>query len=228
MTDLYTREWGAGDRLALLVHGITTDSTTWLRLGPELAERGYHVIAPDLPGHGKSARAAGYSVESLARALADSVPHPPELAIGHSLGGLLLATAVEEIKPERVIYIDPAWGPGHPSIAEAFRAQKYWTLDDVRSAAPRFTPEAHVNKLESLALWDETTLEIIPALTGFTPAPPSARTLLLLADPSTVVTPDQAVELTAKGFHVHTVPGAGHVIHHDDYPAFLNAAREWL
>ncbi|MEV2226577.1 alpha/beta fold hydrolase, partial [Nocardia vinacea] len=54
MADLHMRQWGEGNRVAVLVHGMTTDSGSWWRLGPVLAERGYRVLAPDLPGHGCS------------------------------------------------------------------------------------------------------------------------------------------------------------------------------
>src|SRR6266545_3685036 len=56
MTRLYVHEWDGGDRVALLVHGITADSGSWWRVGPELADRGYHVYAPHLRGHGRSRR----------------------------------------------------------------------------------------------------------------------------------------------------------------------------
>ena len=50
-----TREWGAGSpKVALLVHGGRDAGTTWKKVGPWLAERGYHAIAVDLPGHGAS------------------------------------------------------------------------------------------------------------------------------------------------------------------------------
>ena len=34
---LPVREWGTGDRVAVLIHGITSDSTGWRLLGPDLA-----------------------------------------------------------------------------------------------------------------------------------------------------------------------------------------------
>jgi pimeloyl-ACP methyl ester carboxylesterase len=46
---LHTREWGAGDRVAVLLHGTMADSRAWWRVGPALALRGYRAIGVDLP-----------------------------------------------------------------------------------------------------------------------------------------------------------------------------------
>src|SRR5215467_2072803 len=77
---LHVREWGTGDRVAVLIHGITSDSTGWRRLGPDLAGRGYRVLAPDLRGHGLSDRGE-YSPETWANDVVESVPAGPELAL---------------------------------------------------------------------------------------------------------------------------------------------------
>jgi pimeloyl-ACP methyl ester carboxylesterase len=58
---LATRAWGdegagAARPLALLVHGVTSSSRTWWRVGPALAARGFRVVAVDLRGHGASPR----------------------------------------------------------------------------------------------------------------------------------------------------------------------------
>jgi pimeloyl-ACP methyl ester carboxylesterase len=51
----------------VLVHGVTSSSRTWWRVGPALAERGYRVLAVDLRGHGASPRpVAGLSTADLA------------------------------------------------------------------------------------------------------------------------------------------------------------------
>ncbi|MGX1270045.1 alpha/beta fold hydrolase [Streptomyces phaeoluteigriseus] len=105
---LHTREWGTGDRLAVLVHGIMTDHRTWHELAPVLTGRGYRVLAVDLRGHGASARGA-YAPALFAEDLLDTLPRHPELALGHSLGALALALAVEELAPARAVYSEPAW-----------------------------------------------------------------------------------------------------------------------
>ena len=74
----------------LLVHGIASDSQAWRAVLPLLARRA-RVIAPDLPGHGASAKAPGdYSLGSLASSLRDllvKLGHDRATLIGHSLGG---------------------------------------------------------------------------------------------------------------------------------------------
>jgi pimeloyl-ACP methyl ester carboxylesterase len=81
----------AGDGPALvLVHGISGSSTTWRQVMPALAER-FTVIAPDLLGHGESAKPRGdYSLGAFASGVRDLlVALGVERAtfVGHSLGG---------------------------------------------------------------------------------------------------------------------------------------------
>ncbi len=81
----------AGEGPALVfVHGLAGSSTTWLEVLPELADR-YTVLAPDLLGHGESAKPRGdYSLGAYASGLRDlMVALGIERAtfVGHSLGG---------------------------------------------------------------------------------------------------------------------------------------------
>jgi pimeloyl-ACP methyl ester carboxylesterase len=232
VTRLHVHEWGDGDRTAILIHGITSDSGSWWRFGPELADRGYHVYAPHLRGHGLSPRDRRYTLASWAGDLIESVPAEPDLAVGHSLGGLVLGAAVDRLRPRRVVYEDPAWTPpaeAREQRAREFRAQADWTAADVRAAYPRWDPAAHEAKLAALGRWDPATTEfIITDFETFDPAPPDVPALLMLADPSTLIVPDRAAELAKAGFEVRVVPGAGHVIHNDDYDGFRAALDGWL
>ena len=47
-------EPSGSEPVALLIHGVTSSSRTWWRVGPALAARGYRVLAVDLRGHGAS------------------------------------------------------------------------------------------------------------------------------------------------------------------------------
>ncbi len=83
------RTAGAGP-VILLVHGITGDSRQWNEVIPQLADH-YTVIAPDLLGHGESAKPRGdYSLGAYAVSLRDLLivlGHRRATVVGHSLGG---------------------------------------------------------------------------------------------------------------------------------------------
>jgi pimeloyl-ACP methyl ester carboxylesterase len=74
----------------VLVHGITGSSAHWVPVMPLLAER-FTVIAPDLLGHGESAKPRGdYSLGAYATGIRDlliALDYPTATVVGHSLGG---------------------------------------------------------------------------------------------------------------------------------------------
>jgi pimeloyl-ACP methyl ester carboxylesterase len=74
----------------LLIHGITGTSEQWNDVFPLLAER-YTVVAPDLLGHGHSAKPRGdYSLGAYAVSIRDlliALGHNRATVVGHSLGG---------------------------------------------------------------------------------------------------------------------------------------------
>ncbi len=82
-------EAGAGP-LVVLLHGIAGSSRTWDAVVPRLAERA-HVIAPDLLGHGESAKPRGdYSLGAYASGVRDlltALGYDAATVVGHSLGG---------------------------------------------------------------------------------------------------------------------------------------------
>ena len=97
------RRAGSGP-LLVLVHGITSSSRTWERVLPLLAER-HTVLAPDLLGHGSSAKPRGdYSLGAYASGLRDllvALGEPPATVVGHSLGGGIAMQLAYQF-PERV------------------------------------------------------------------------------------------------------------------------------
>jgi glycerol-3-phosphate dehydrogenase len=93
---------GSGSRL-VLVHGLGGSHANWLAVAPRLAERA-QVIAPDLPGFGRtppagrSARVAA-NRECLHRFLA--AVGQPVILVGNSMGGLI-AMMEAALHPENV------------------------------------------------------------------------------------------------------------------------------
>src|SRR5688572_24952410 len=87
--DVAYRQAGTGP-LLVMIHGIAGSSGTWVPVMPLLAER-YTVIAPDLLGHGESAKPRGdYSLGAYASGIRDLLGvlgHDRATIVGHSLGG---------------------------------------------------------------------------------------------------------------------------------------------
>jgi pimeloyl-ACP methyl ester carboxylesterase len=83
------RSAGSGP-LILLVHGVTGSSEQWQPAMELLAER-FTVLAPDLLGHGRSAKPRGdYSLGAYAAGVRDmmlALGHRSATVVGHSLGG---------------------------------------------------------------------------------------------------------------------------------------------
>ncbi|MDT5366408.1 MAG: hypothetical protein QOC62_839 [Mycobacterium sp.] len=83
------REAGSGEAL-LLIHGMAGSSATWRAVLPQLSKK-YRVVAPDLLGHGESAKPRGdYSLGAFAvwlRDLLDELGIARATVVGQSLGG---------------------------------------------------------------------------------------------------------------------------------------------
>jgi len=97
------RMGGSGPAI-LLLHGIGDSSAGWVPLMPALARR-FTVIAPDLLGHGESAKPrADYSVAAYANGMRDLLEVlgiDRVTVVGHSLGGGVAAQLAYQY-PERV------------------------------------------------------------------------------------------------------------------------------
>ncbi|MFF1560597.1 alpha/beta fold hydrolase [Streptomyces sp. NPDC058279] len=229
---LHTRTWGDGDRTALLIHGMMADHRTWRRVAPALADRGYRVIAVDLRGHGASGRGE-YSPRLFADDVVETLPTGADLALGHSLGGLTLSLAVDRLKPKRAVFSDPAWylasaaGFG-PEVFARFKTLA--SKERVREMNPRWDEVDVEIELETLAAWDDATASALAELStsDLLPVAPVVPSLVQIADPSFLISPERATLLRQRGFEVRPVPGAGHTIHRDDFEAFMASLEGWI
>ncbi len=88
----------------IFLHGAGFDHTAWALLARAFAHHGFGVLAPDLPGHGRSAGPALCSIIALAdwtAALIDAAGVAAARLVGHSMGSLVaLETAARH--PEKV------------------------------------------------------------------------------------------------------------------------------
>jgi pimeloyl-ACP methyl ester carboxylesterase len=76
----------------VFVHGAAHDHTVWVMPARHFARHGFHVLAPDLPGHGRSDGPALESIDALADWLArvlDATGVEAAAVVGHSMGALI-------------------------------------------------------------------------------------------------------------------------------------------
>jgi pimeloyl-ACP methyl ester carboxylesterase len=123
---IWNRTGGSDDGpLLVLLHGLGGTAELWRgveALLPAAWPGGW--IAVDLPGHGRSARAASYSFEAQGELVAEVLPTDRDLVLlGHSMGGMVaLALAGFHPRVVRVIgFSIKTWWP--PEQVEGMRQQ---------------------------------------------------------------------------------------------------------
>ncbi len=106
---LRLEEWGLRDDPRIVcLHGVTSHGRHFARLAEGLP--GFHVLAPDLLGHGSSPYEPPWDLETHVDAVVETVGAAPAILIGHSFGGRLaleLAARAPKLVP-KLILLDPA------------------------------------------------------------------------------------------------------------------------
>jgi lipase len=126
---LALHEWGdAGAPRVVCLHGVRNHGRHFARLAERLPQ--YHVLAPDLLGH-------GYSPWEPPWDIVETVGARPAVLVGHSFGGRLafeLAARAPKLVPKLVL-LDPAiLLPGHVALAAAESARidkSYVSFDEL-------------------------------------------------------------------------------------------------
>jgi pimeloyl-ACP methyl ester carboxylesterase/aryl carrier-like protein len=129
--------WGSDrDPTVLCLHGILDQGMTWSLVAERLVRRGYHVVAPDFGGHGRSGHAGPSGWYSLLDFLSDAdavlrtLSADRVLLAGHSMGAVVaaqLALARSE-RIERLVAIEP---PQPQASRRSMRDQLAAYLDQV-------------------------------------------------------------------------------------------------
>jgi lipase len=120
---LVLHEWGEpGDPRVVCLHGVRNHGGHFRALAARLPR--YHVVAPDLLGHGHSPWEPPWDIETHLGAIVETVGARESVLIGHSFGGRLafeLAARAPKLVPKLVL-LDPAiLLPGHVALGAAER-----------------------------------------------------------------------------------------------------------
>ena len=233
-------EWGSvDDPPLLLIHGVTSDSGTFWRLGPALAAAGRRVVAIDLPGHGATGDWRGRhrfpetAADVIAAVRALGMDRPDLAVVGHSWGGMVAsAFPAAGLVPRTLILLDPpalttedfevmTRDPEEQPIVRAEqmlevlrRAHPDWHEGDVMAKAEaltRFDREAVRAVLLDNSDWDAGLAQLAH------PAAPDADIWLIRGDwAAGGLIPDATLPLLQERLgvdHVITIPDASHSPH---------------
>jgi len=233
---LYVREEGSGETV-LLLHGLGGDHTVWDYQIPLLA-KSYHVLAPDLRGHGRSAlpEEARYTFsefEDDVRKLLDERRAGPVHLVGISGGGLLaLRLLVDD--PSRFCSVAVFGAMGHMDNHTRAVGQNW--ADTLRDEGPAayarrlamdiFAPdwlEDHMDLAERIAKSQEEknlrgVVQWALAMKDFDVRPKLGNirtpTLILQGLDDNVVDPSHArlLRQAIPGSEVRLFPNTGHLI----------------
>ena len=163
----------------VLLHGFSAAHSVWLRSAKHLT-RDFHILIPDLPGHGESsyAQVLNYSVPNQTARLHELLMHlrwQDTLIAGNSMGGFMAAQYALDFahNTRGIICIDPAGVTGpYPSKLEqvAHAGRNPFFMDEVAQfdafyamtmAKPPFMPRFILKALASQYVERKSRLEHI-------------------------------------------------------------------
>jgi pimeloyl-ACP methyl ester carboxylesterase len=240
---------GNGNPVLLLVHGLGATGDVWEHWRPLLTERWPgRWLAPDLPGHGRSATLHRYSFGAIAANLAERVDANEQVVVlGHSLGGvvgLALASGWFGVSVDTVIGlgIKVTWTVDELEKAQALAARPVTWFSSRAEAAARYLRVSGLTGLlgvEDAAVvaglrqeqgqWrlamDPPVFAVgAPDMTGLLAAS-RARVVLARGEHDQMVTHDQLAEHHSTAV---TLAGIGHNAHVEDPQAVIRLLDHYL
>jgi lipase len=162
--------WGASDLpRVVFLHGVTSHGRHARELAEGWLEDRYHVLAPDLLGHGASPYEPPWSLEAHLDAILATVGREPAAWIGHSFGGRLAfeLAAREPALVERLVLLDPAVRlPAHVALFAAEHARVERAYTSFEEAIERRYEESQLHLAPRELLEAELRLHLAPSDDG--------------------------------------------------------------
>ncbi len=129
------RPFSADQPVVVMIHGAGMDHIVWALCARSLAHRGRAVLAPDLPGHGRSEGPALPSIGAMAEwvtMLLAAAGASEATLVGHSMGSLIsLEVAASRPKRVRRLALLGVAGrmPVHPDLLKAAQENRPLAAD---------------------------------------------------------------------------------------------------
>ena len=249
---------GRGDKRPLvLVHGFSDSGLCWSRVARDL-KADYDVVMPDMRGHGMSERMRPGDEVDMAADLAGLIRGlglKRPIVVGHSMGAAVTyQTGVRFPDLTAALVLeDPPWWlsrPLQPTGQFDANPMSAWarglagqTLEVLlalyRAEQPDWPDETVRFMAESKKQLDQGIVEtLFGNLDGGgsdwldTNRAVAAPVLLLTGNPQlgAIVTPEVQARVGELNptWTIVNVPDVGHLIHYDNYAAFMDALREFL
>jgi len=228
----FVDDGGSGTPI-VLHHGLGADLEVW-RAQIDHLRRSRHVVAFDMRGHGRSPRAAEYTLQAVVHDLAEVTSSLPKFwLVGHSFAGAVLTLFASQ-RPERLlglIYVDALGDTSNPpeEIREYFRtADAGMTSARLQDAftgmlGPLAKPATKRQVLESVARMDLPAFAALRASMLEMPTPQHFGGPKFAIDAAGPANPRMAYNL--PWIRRRTIPGVSHWLMLDD-PAAVNAALD--
>lgn len=222
-------------RRALLIHGLSSNATTWWRVREALEAEGWAVTSPELRGHGSAPRAERYRLADYA---ADLPAGPWDLVIGHSLGGAVAVLLAD--RAARLVLLDPVLqvpAADRDEIVASQLAELEATPEQIRRDKPHWHPRDQELKAAAVRGADPATVvrtfadnpewDVLAEVAAI-----RVPTLILGGDHAVysmlpTATADAVVAANPLVSY-RVIPGAGHSLHRDRPEETLAAIRAFV
>jgi len=255
---LHVHEWGdAGAPPVVCVHGVSAHGRRFRKLAEERLASSFHVLAPDLRGHGLSEHDPPWDLATHVRDVEETLEELGVEApawVGHSFGGRLLLE-LAALKPGWIrcaVLLDPAIQilphVGYDFAQEAAQDHAFASVDEAieaRLTSGSFTPREFLEEEthEHLApspdgrlRWQCSRAAVATMYSELCREPPSSSVLaeipalLVHASQFGLVRDEQLEEYEralGDALEVVAVPG-GHIVYWDAYEQTADAVEKFL